>query len=646
MKIINNLGFLLFAFTCSASYAQNFADSNKIHGVFDTVKVNALYSSRINFSTDNIGQNIQVISREEFQKYPVYTTAEILSFVLGVDLRQRGVSGTQSDIQIQGSTFDQVLVMIDGVKMSDPQTGHHQMNLSISPEAIERIEIIKGASARRYGLNALAGVVNIVTRSQAKSQIAAQIHAGTNRQKDIQTGKLYANQGYRLFNSMGNKELSAWYDVAIDAGSGYRHNSDFQTIRSNFKVQQVIKNKVSATDGFKLSYSGGIIRNAFGANGFYAAPSDSNSYEFVHTSWGAIHADFETQKSGTFSARMSARANNDQYVFIKSNPAYYRNFHQTAVLNPELNYKYSRRYFDIGAGLEYRREAINSTNLGEHIREFSGFFADVLLKPVKGLRLSAGLYGLNNKVLGSKLYPGADVNLQVYKRIFLFVSFGTGQRLPTFTDLYYTGPLNLSNAYLLPERAMYYDFGLRSTGKRLQLHASVFSRTNDQLIDRIKDSLNAPWQPVNLRSFNIRGVEFNIKINTRVKSVLSAFGGLYLRASSGLSILESSMKNSSVYSQFTLNYLPLQWVSQLNLNTRKVGIAFNLRYLERNGFEVNKTNTYWISDFKLDYQLKIGKVRTMKIFMGIQNLGNTKYKEFTAIPLPGRWASFGVNLGA
>lgn len=611
---------------------------------FDTVKVQSLYSSRIIYSPDNYGQNVQIITREDIQKLPVQTTTEILSYALGMDIRQRGPIGVQADIQMQGSTFDQVLVLIDGVKMSDPQTGHHQLNLSISPEAIERIEIIKGAAARRYGLNALAGVVNIITRLPKQAQSAIQIHSGSGFKKDQQTNTTYANQGFRIFNAFGNQNLSAWFDVAADMGSGYRHNTDFQTIRSNVRIQQVVpvKNSFFKPEGIKLNYSGSIIRNAFGNNGFYAAPSDSNAYEYVNTQWGAVSADIETSKAGSFNVRVSARANNDQYIFIKSNPAYYRNFHQTTVLTPEVNYRYVAKFYEIGAGAEYRKEAINSTNLGDHIREFSGLYADVLMMPIKGVRLSGGVYSLQNAVLGHQLYPGADLNVQLKKTLFLFASVGNGQRLPTYTDLYYSGPLNLSNPLLLPEKAAYYDIGIRSNGKRLQAHINVFQRDNKALIDRIKDSLNGPWRPVNVQSMKIHGIEANVKYNFKIQSLLTSLGGVRVISSTGLSVLESSSVNTASISQFTLNYLPVQWLSQLQFKVQRLSLAFNYRYLERYGLKAGERTKYNLLDMRLDYGVKLKGKRPLKLFLSIQNLGNTQYKEFTAIQLPGRWTTLGV----
>jgi len=642
MKKIKNL--CLFVGVSVFGHLQAQEVIANLPNAFDTVRVQTMYSNRIKYSSDNYGQNVQIISREEIQKLPVQTTAEILTYALGVDIRQRGPQGVQADMQIQGSTFDQVLVLIDGVKMSDPQTGHHQMNLSISPEAIDRIEIIKGAAARRYGLNALAGVVNIITRTPKKAQSAIQLHAGSGLNKDAATNTLYANQGLRVFNAFGNQHVSAWVDVAADMGTGYRHNTDFQTLRSNVRIQQIVptKSKHLMTDGFKLNYSGAIIRNAFGANGFYAAPSDSNSYEYVNTQWGAVSADIETKKAGAFNVRVSGRANNDQYIFIKSNPAYYRNFHQTTVLTPELNYRYVAKYFEVGAGAEYRKEVINSTNLGDHLREFTGLYADVLLMPVKGVRISGGVYSLQNKILGHQLYPGVDINIQLKKHLFVFASTGNGQRLPTYTDLYYSGPSNLSNPLLMPEKANYYDMGVRLNARRIQAHINVFRRQNTSMIDRVKDSLNAPWKPVNIQSLTVQGIEARVQYQFRLKQLLVSRGGVSVLSSTGISVLESSTVNTSSISQFTLNYLPLQWMSQLQLKVQRFSLSFNLRYLERYGLKAAEKTTYVLADMRADYAIKIREGKPLRVFVSVQNIGNTQYKEFTAVPLPGRWTSLGL----
>lgn len=632
--------FSLFMITCQVQ-AQV---SDSIISVFDTAKVHPVNSDRGTFNTLTYGQNLQVITQADIQMLPVQTTAEVLTYVLGVDVRQRAQLGVQSDIQIQGSTFDQVLILIDGVKMSDPQTGHHQMNLSISPEAIERIEVIKGAAARRYGLNALAGVVNIITKLPKSYSTIVQVHGGSGGTKNSKK-QLYANQSVRLFNAFGHQNLSAWFDVNADLSNGYRHNSDFQSLRANFRVRQMIPvgSKAFNSDGILINFSGGTLYNAFGANGFYAAPADSNAYEYVNTQWGSLSADISTKRVGHFVLRLNGRINHDQYVFVKSNPALYRNFHQTSVINPELNYKYAGKFYEFGLGVEYRKEAINSTNLGIHFREFTGAFLDLSFTPIKDVKISGGLYHLSNKIIGSRIYPGADLNVRFYKQMYVFASYGTGQRLPTFTDLYYTGPSNLSNPLLKSELANYADIGLKGHIQNLNVQVSVFRRRNANLIDRVRDSLNAPWMPVNVQSMDVSGWEANLAYKFNIRQVFRRQGGAMLRIQSGLSALSSSMLSTQSISQFTLNYLPLQVMSQVSFQGRQFGLTYNFRYIERYGLKAQEKDAYYLMDIRIDYRIKTKGKTQFSTWISVQNIANTQYKDFIAIPLLPRWFSIGVT---
>ncbi len=166
------------------------------------------------------GSNTQIITSKEIAKLPIQTTNELLSYVVGVDLRQRGASGVQADIGIQGSGFDQVLVLINGIRMSDVQTGHHMLNIPLPIEAIERVEVIKGANARRYGLNAMAGVVNFITKKSKQSSIILNSFGGSSFEKNRE-GSTYLNQGHRIFASHTLGKGNAWFSSSYDEGNGY-----------------------------------------------------------------------------------------------------------------------------------------------------------------------------------------------------------------------------------------------------------------------------------------------------------------------------------------------------------------------------------------------------------------------------------------
>ena len=628
-------------------------------------------AGKLNIAAQDLGSNITILSRKDIANIPVQTTAELLGYIEGVDLRQRGPNGVQADIQIQGGTFDQVLVLIDGVRLTDPQTGHHMLNLMVPPEAIERIEIIKGAAARRYGINALSGVVNIVTQKSANPGIYATTYVGSGFNKDTTTQNTYNNKGVRLMAGLQGNGVQGWVSAGYDQGNGYRHNTDFRTFRSSIKLSSI----PAKENDIQLYFLGGIIHNAFGANGFYAAPTDKNSFETVNTQLGSFGA-IKKLKTGQIEAKINARYNNDHYVFVRSNPALYQNFHNSTTFMPEITYNVSGEFWQMALGVEARKEWMESSNLGNHDRTFYGNYVDIATTPTRGVKVNFGMYRLYSKETGQIFYPGADVLVALIPEKYMnqaklnfFASWGTGQRLPTFTDLYYSGPSNLGNPNLLPESARTIEMGLRKTGRKIHAQAGIFRRTQQQMIDRIKDSLTAPWQPVNLMGTNfwIEGYEFRVVGNKYINyaSPFEKLGLLSIRWTLGATQLRQMSYRVKMkgYSQYAANFLPIQYLASLNLQT-KFGIQFTtqFRYMERTAAGFDAGSGYSMLDMRLAYQVK----RTIKgtgltylpdevpapiklpyqysIWINAQNVLNTQYKEIASVPLMPRWITFGITV--
>ncbi len=695
---INDLAIKSFEDETIVNLYQTLDDTSKMP---ETVVSTSAIQKRTWYSP--LGQ-VQVITAADINAMPARTVSEILLYAAGIDLRQRGPNGVQADLQMQGSTFDQVLLLINGVKMSDPQTGHHQLNLSISPEVIERIEIVKGAAAHVYGVNALAGVVNIITKTgnlrkdkevvvveEGRQGGAVNNERGTYfstqqglgertnpsgglRSKLTPEDNYYRSQSYRWLQQFGDENLSAWYSADVDFGNGYRPNTSFQQTRINVGINQKQDFRYQA----KLTQSviAGLVKNQFGANGFYAAPRDSASYEYVNTVWAGWNANLTGLPFGDFQFSLGARSNQDRYVFNQYNPSFYQNFHTTSVVNPMLQYSYRLRMaMLIKAAVEYRREAINSTNLGDREREFWGNRVELIITPLKpetlssiaennkqDLQISLGLYHVSNPTLGQVLYPGGSV-LYRYEKHFITSRWGTGQRLPTFTDLYYKDPVNLSNPNLKVESSVYYDAGYRFNGGRFNLQGNVFRRDNSQLIDRIKDSLTAPWMPVNFLSLRVQGWDVGVQYQSKFKLGKVVF----VRLSSTYSRLQALRDDVGFkgISQYSVSFLPQQWISGVMFYNHKFQFSVYHRMIERASGNASVqippggNTVYQLIDAKISGNFVIGPMGKnfyprygdesraripVKVWLQVQNLTNEPYQDFAAIPLLPRWVTFGLQV--
>ncbi|MFN4785081.1 MAG: TonB-dependent receptor plug domain-containing protein [Bacteroidota bacterium] len=666
MKTLNFNTFKKGAVICAL-----FCASPSIAQTVETIMGAEIKAGKLNIAADDLGSNITILSRKDISNIPVQTTAELLGYIEGVDMRQRGPNGVQADIQIQGGTFDQVLVLIDGVRLTDPQTGHHMLNLMVPPEAIERIEIIKGAAARRYGMNALSGVVNIVTLKTANPGVYATGYTGSGFNKDTTTQNTYNNKGLRLMAGLQGNGIQGWVSAGYDQGNGYRHNTDFRTFRSSVKLSSI---PTKETD-VQLYFLGGIIHNAFGANGFYAAPADKNSFETVNTQLGSVGA-IKKLKNGQLEAKINARYNNDHYVFVRTNPALYQNFHNSTTFMPEITYNVSGEFWQMALGVEARKEWMESSNLGNHDRTFYGNYVDIATTPLRGVKVNFGMYRLYSKETGQIFYPGADILVALLRhkqlgrpKFNFFASWGTGQRLPTFTDLYYSGPSNLGNPNLLPESARTIEMGLRKTGRKIHAQAGIFRRTQQQMIDRIKDSLTSPWQPVNLMgdNFLIEGFECRVVGNKNINyaSPFEKLGLLSVRWTLGATQLRqlSFDAQRQGYSQYAVNFLPKQYIASLHLQTKYgVQLTTQYRYSQRSATGFDAGSGYSMLDMRLVYGIKrkiliapmtylpdetpapIKWPYQYSIWVNAQNLLNTQYKEIASVPLMPRWITFGITV--
>lgn len=576
------------------------------------------------FSKQN--RNIWIIDAEKIKNLPARSVSELLSYVSGLDVRQRGPGGLQADISIDGGTFDQSLVLLNGIKVSDPQSGHNMMNLPVSIDDIDHIEVLRGSASRIYGINALTGAINIVTKGAGNTGAAANVFAGSSFKDNI-SGEKYYNYGLRASGSFilnGSRHLLA---AGQEAGNGYRYNTAF----SNQKVYYQGNYRVGKTDA--LEVTAGYVHNNFGANSFYSAPGDKEAEETIKTALASAAYTTRLSQNWTMVPRVSYRNNVDDYLYIKQTPDKFHNHHQTHVLDAELNNTIITGIGTFGLGLEARTERINSTNLGKRNRNNAGLFTEYRFEPLTGLLASLGVYTNYNSDYGWQAFPGLDVGYNFYGNWRVFANLGTGQRLPTYTDLYYKGPANIGNEQLKPEKSKYAEGGLKFNSERLQLNASYFVRRIDSFIDWVKALQTEPWQPQNFGRIHTKGLtlaaDYTLKTNSTILDDIR-LGASYTHLNPNL----KKTLASANFSRYALESLRNQLSTTLNAGLYQMfALTLTTRYCERISYK-----DYMTMDARLAF-----KRQHYSIYADAANIFDIQYIEAGAVPMPGSWFTLGLK---
>lgn len=585
-------------FAQSAAFAQT--DSVNLKDLTVT-------SNRIQSTISRNAISATIVTRKDIGALPGSTPADWLGTVNGVDIRQRGPVGVQADMGIRGGSFDQSLVLFNGMKLSDPQTGHHLFNLPITPEAIEQIEVIKTAASRMYGINALTGAVNFVTRVPEKNMFYLGGFGGDFGLYGLQTGV-----------ALHHNKVGSHLSFAQAHSNGYLPNTDFNT--AQLFGQTTITNKKSVID-----LTGGYTDRSFGATGFYVP--NSQEYESIQTAFGG--AQYRLQLNAlTLKAQAYYRYNQDRYIYIRSNPGFFRNRHFSHVTGAELHLAYKWYLGETGAGVDYRREELNSNNLGTRDRTIYGVFAEHRFMLFNNkLHITPGIYLNSYADNQTAAFPGIDANYSLSKKWSLFASTSKGMRLPTFTDLYYNGPSNIGNPVLKAEEAVSSEAGIRFFTPAIQLSVAGFQRVSTNLIDWAKKDGQTKWQPLNVNHVTFKGIETNISYSFKYAIVQ--------QISLGHNYIDANINQTENYiSRYSLSNMRHQVVGQIRLNWLKnLSHTVSVRHVNRVGMA-----DYTLVDSKLMYQL--GPVR---LYTEVSNILNTNYVEAGYVNMPGRWFRVGAD---
>jgi len=566
--------------------------------------------SKINIPFSKDFRSIKVIDSKTIQETAVRNITELLQLVTGLDIRRRGVSGTQADLYIRGGGFDQTLLLIDGMKMDDIQTGHHTLNLLLPIQLIERLEIIKGPAARIFGQNAFNGAINIITKSQKKSQ-GKVVEISAN---DISSGSYdYFNYSVNLRTNIEDKfnSLIAFHRVKSD---GYRYNTDF---KNDFIF---MKNKIKSKNGF-IDVISGFTEKKFGANGFYASPDAIDQYEETQSSFFGLSTRFKKEKM-IIKPKLYWRRNQDEYIYIRSNPEIYRNLHISNKIYFDLNFI---KYYDSGSfsniGIDNSQSYISSNNLGSHKRFTSTIYFDHTFNAVNdNLTISPGFSVSYFSDLSFHFFPGLDLGYHISEKSKLYVNFGKTYRIPTYTDLYYSDRNTTGNPNLEPEHAISNELGFKYDDEKIKFSTSFFQRKSTNIIDYVKENESDKWMATNIRNLDTKGFDFDFNYMNLIR-----VGYTYL--------YDNSYLNDINFSRYAINSFKHQLTSRFFLNySSRLSQNLIFKYGER----ADKSN-HSVIDTNINYQLG----NKSYLFISLNNILDISYSETNLVPMPGRNFLFG-----
>ncbi|MCH8545258.1 MAG: TonB-dependent receptor [Cryomorphaceae bacterium] len=608
-------------------------------------------------------RQVIVIERADIESSGAQSITEILEYAIGVDVRQRGPMDAQTDISMRGGTFDQTLILIDGVRANDPQTGHHNMNLPIHYRQIERIEIIPGGASRLLGQGAMTGAINIITKKDPGNRGSLESFFGQNG--------LF---GGRIYQQFGGEN----YGFAVNAQhiqhTGFMNNTDFTSSTINLTGYQKGSNH-------ELNALVGLTSRAFGAQNFYSF-AFPEQFEAIRGLQAHVNFRRNIDKNTVFEARAYARQHHDRFELFREGIGHYQfqnglfisdtdtapswygdhNYHRSRVAGAETTLRKTfAKYHTVSVGVDYRYESILSNALGEpmedeisvrhHPRGAYTRFADrhnlaahtEYRFSMHRFTFQGGVLFNENTDFGSAIMPGAEMSYAFSKNNMIFGGYNRGFRMPTYTDLYYAVGGAQGSIDLQPEYSDQVEVGYRHLGKKYTINSAVFYREGRDLIDWVRFPGDDIVYATNIQALNIYGIEtdFRWRFGTAqpVEQMLISY-----------SYQDSPEEDFAFESVYALDFLR----NKLNIGLQ--GLLFgDLRYNARvswqdrrgefsniNG-ELQSYPHIWMSALRLSYERGKGSSTAIDYYVEASNLFNQQpVFDRGGIVLPGLWVRGGV----
>jgi vitamin B12 transporter len=634
---------LLFSFV----FLSIFSTAQQSEAQLDPVTVTATLQP---FPVSRTGRNITTIPGNYFDKLPVHSIDELLRFVTGVEVQQRGPAGSQSDIVLRGGTFQQVLVILDGIRLNDPTTGHFNSYIPIAPAEIERIEVLKGASSAIYGSEAVGGVINIITKSFA----AKKTHRGSYRGKK-QLGMTATAGEYALFNAAVG---GYWQDGNTAIGGGVlTNNSDGQLQRgtrgffNNHTASLSLKQFIN--DNWSIAIRSSYDQRKFSAQNFYTTFVSDTANEKVTSNWNQARINYQEGKH-TVNFDAGYKSAKDIYQY---NPQSTANNNRSNLLQLLLtdHYQVTAKTI-VSTGLQYQDRRIRSNDRGNHsLNQVAAFI--ILNQKISEFSFSPSIRIDHNERRGTELIPQINLSYHLHK-FQIRASAGKTVRDADFTERYnnynkaFVSGGSIGNPDLKAERSFSYEAGADYfASDNFRFSVTGFQRRHSQLIDWVatpysemprKDNLSPTGTyalAMNIAKVNTTGIETDIQFNQSFNKNNQFFSSL------GLVWLESKSSNTvpsfyiSSHAKFLVNlsaeYLHKRFsvsVTAIYKNRKPQKATSINAAIDENYFMMNARASLFLLNQKLSVFTEVGNV--------FDNTGG----DLLGSQIPGRWVMGGIKI--
>ena len=591
------------------------------------------------------GQGVRVVtvlSREDIQAAPVQSINDVLKLVSGVDVRQRGPIGAQTDVSIRGGTQEQIAILLNGINICDPQTGHNTFDLPCDISDIVRIELLEGPAGRVYGTSSLVGAINVVTVSggvlKGEKSVQARIEGGSYG---------YAGLGFRYYHPSLISPHTSNISTSITRSDGYQR-SKAGRLNADYKGAKTFYQGAYEMEDIRIDWYAGISTKGYGSNTFYSARYDEqfekNSKLFTAIRGemtGRLHLKPAVYWNRTYDRFELIRGSEDKVPF---------NRHCTDVLGLNINGWFDWRWGRTALGAEFRNEDIVSTNLGEPLNKPTDSYKYGLNRSnlsfhmehnvlVKRLTISAGFFAIKNtwNEMPFTLYPGIDASYRLNSHTRVYASFNSSLRMPSFTELYYSVGGHKADKYLKPEELKAVEGGIKVDGGKVRVDGKVFYYHCRNIIDWVMDTRDrdAIWQSVNHTKLNTLGQE--ISLYSRLSTLNFQLSYCHLH--------QQKQELPYLQSQYSLEYLRHKMTAMVQWHiSRRLSTTLCYRFQDRTGSYtstegvVTEYPPYSIVDSRI-----VWKRPQTELYAEVNNLFGSHYVDYGNVAQPGCWIIVGCK---